>query len=90
VAIADARPMAKSRALWSWIFGQPYLLLALTTLMWGGNAVAGRLAVGHISPMALTWLRWLAVCLMLAPFLIRQTAMVAPKLARRWPYLLAM
>lgn len=35
-----------------------YLLLFLTTLFWGGNAVAGKLAVGHISPMVLTSIRW--------------------------------
>ncbi|MDQ4134568.1 MAG: DMT family transporter [Pseudomonadota bacterium] len=46
------------RGLRGWLFGQPYLLLTLTTLMWAGNAVAGRLAVGEISPMALTTLRW--------------------------------
>src|SRR5215211_5148791 len=40
--------------------GRPYLLLTLTMLMWGGNAVAGRLAVGEVSPMALTGLRWVA------------------------------
>jgi drug/metabolite transporter (DMT)-like permease len=27
-------------------------------LMWGGNAVASRLAVGEVSPMAFTFLRW--------------------------------
>jgi drug/metabolite transporter (DMT)-like permease len=35
-----------------------YLLLALTTLFWGGNAIAGKLAVGHVSPMLLTAMRW--------------------------------
>lgn len=35
-----------------------YILLFLTTLFWGANAVAGKLAVGHISPMILTSLRW--------------------------------
>jgi drug/metabolite transporter (DMT)-like permease len=35
-----------------------YVLLLLTTLFWGGNAVAGKLAVGHISPMLLTTARW--------------------------------
>ena len=27
---------------------------SLTTLFWGGNAVAGKIAVGHVSPMLLT------------------------------------
>jgi drug/metabolite transporter (DMT)-like permease len=36
-----------------------YLLLVMTTIFWGGNAVAGKLAVGHISPMILTSVRWM-------------------------------
>lgn len=37
---------------------QAYVLLLLTTLFWGANAIAGKLAIGHISPMMLTTLRW--------------------------------
>lgn len=44
-----------------------YLFLAGAALFWGGNAVAGKLAVGHISPMILTSLRWtMAFVLLLA------------------------
>ncbi|WP_075997219.1 DMT family transporter [Salaquimonas pukyongi] len=43
-----------------WLYGQPYILLLLTALFWGGNAVAGKLAVGHVSPFLLTALRWAA------------------------------
>jgi drug/metabolite transporter (DMT)-like permease len=35
-----------------------YAYLLLTMLFWAGNAVAGKLAVGHISPMILVTLRW--------------------------------
>lgn len=35
-----------------------YLLLLATTLFWGGNVIAGKLAVGHVSPMLLNALRW--------------------------------
>ncbi|HEY6632175.1 MAG TPA: DMT family transporter [Rhizobiaceae bacterium] len=35
-----------------------YTILLLTTLFWGGNAVAGKLAVGHVSPMLLNTARW--------------------------------
>ena len=46
---------------------QAYLLLLLTTIFWGGNAIAGKLAIGHISPMVLTCTRWaFAVAFMLA------------------------
>ena len=40
------------------MYRNAYVLLLLTTLFWGGNAVAGKLAVGHVSPMLLTALRW--------------------------------
>lgn len=48
------------------LYDQPYVLLALTTLMWGGNAVASRLAIGQISPMVLTVLRWFVAIAILA------------------------
>ncbi len=40
----------------------PYALLTLTTLLWAGNAIAGKLAAGVISPVALTFARWLLAC----------------------------
>jgi len=82
--------MTRVRALWSWLFGRPFLLLILTMLMWGGNAVASRLAVGHISPMALTCLRWLGVCLILTPLMGRQVAADLPALLPRWRYIVVM
>lgn len=57
-----------------------YLLLVLTALIWGGNAVASRIAVGEVSPMALTALRWLLVCGLLA-WMTRDT------LKADWPHL---
>ncbi len=63
-----------------WLFGQAYLLLALTMLMWGGNAVASRLAVGEISPMALTCLRWTVV-------IVIAVAIAHKELVREWPLL---
>ena len=41
----------------------PYVLLTLTTAFWAGNAIAGRLAAGMISPVALTFARWFFACL---------------------------
>lgn len=72
--------MNPAHALWTWSYRQAYLLLALTTLMWSGNAVAGRLAVGEISPMALTCLRWVIVVSILATFMRRQVV-------AEWPLL---
>lgn len=36
-----------------------YFLLTLTALFWAGNAIAGKLAAGLISPASLTFSRWL-------------------------------
>ena len=41
----------------------PYVLLTLTAAFWAGNAIAGRLAAGMISPVALTFARWFFACL---------------------------
>ena len=57
---------------------QPYVLIGLSTLMWGGNVIAGRLAVGQISPMSVTCLRWFIVCLLFSVMLRRQ-------LLAEWP-----
>ena len=46
-------------------YGQAWLLLSATTLLWAGNAVAGRAVAVQMSPMAVVTLRWLAVCVVL-------------------------
>lgn len=55
-----------------------YIYLIITTAGWGGNAVAGKFAVGHVSPAALTSLRWSLAVLLLLPFAL-------PHLRRQWP-----
>jgi drug/metabolite transporter (DMT)-like permease len=64
--------------------GNPYLLLTLAGLMWGGNAVAARLAVGEASPMTITALRWLTVVLVLAPVAGSRIRAEWPALAPHW------
>ncbi len=39
----------------------------MTTLLWGGNAVAGKLAVGHVTPMTLVFFRWAIAVAVLLP-----------------------
>jgi drug/metabolite transporter (DMT)-like permease len=70
--------------LWTGLFGQAYLLLSLTALFWGGNAIAGRLAVGEISPMALTCLRWVIVVVVMLPLTGPQLMAAWPVLRERW------
>lgn len=55
-----------------------YLSLVIATLAWGGNAVAGKLAVGHVSPMMLTFWRWFfAVAIIFA--------ISVPQFIKDWP-----
>ena len=55
-----------------------YLSLVIATLCWGGNAVAGKLAVGHISPMTLTFFRWLIAVVIIF-------AISMPQIRKDWP-----
>lgn len=48
-------------------YGNAFVMLTLTTLFWGGNTIAGRLAVGEVSPMMIVFLRWLIVAAILVP-----------------------
>lgn len=49
-----------------WCFAQAPLLLLIATLGWAGNAIAGKLSVGEISPMVVVFLRWsIVVCILL-------------------------
>ncbi len=57
-----------------------WLLLTVTALCWGGNAIFARLAVGEVSPMALVGLRWLFVLLLVG--VIARRGLVAD-----WPRL---
>lgn len=68
-------PIAKTSNMF-----KAYLILTLTALIWGGNAVAGKLAVAHISPFLLTGLRWS----MAFPILL---VLALPHLKRDWPSL---
>jgi len=68
-------------------FANPYLLLTLTMLMWAGNAIAGRLAVGEISPGTLTALRWLAAGTIMLALCWRPLKEYWPALRPRLGYL---
>lgn len=59
-------------------YGNAILLLMVTTLLWGGNTVAGRLAAGEVSPMVVVFLRWVIVAGIMLPFLW-------PRIRSEWP-----
>ncbi len=62
------------------------LLLTLPPLLWAGNAVVGKLAVGAAPPVALNLVRWMLALLILWP-LGRSALRDWPTLRSRWRYL---
>jgi drug/metabolite transporter (DMT)-like permease len=63
------------------------LLMTLPPLLWAGNAVVGRLAVGSVPPLMLNFLRWSLAGLILLPF--GWHALRDPRaIAVRWKHLL--
>jgi drug/metabolite transporter (DMT)-like permease len=67
-----------------------YVLLALTTLFWAGNSIAGKLAVGHASPMVLATVRWASVLVVLYIFSKKQIAADWAAVRPRLRYLLVL
>ena len=76
------------RALGRWIYGQPYLLLTVTAMMWGGNIVVGRFAVDKVPPLALAQFRWTGAFLILLPFALHPIRRDWPLFRRHLPILL--
>lgn len=79
-------PQARQISLFSpraWL-ASPYWLLILAPTIWGGNIVAGKLAVGHISPALLLLGRWVgavAILLVVASHHVRRDwARIRPRL----------
>jgi drug/metabolite transporter (DMT)-like permease len=62
------------------------LLLTVPPLMWAGNAVVGRLMVGHVPPLTLNALRWLLAAAVLLPLGWRAVAtrQARDAIAARW------
>ncbi|TIT47442.1 MAG: DMT family transporter, partial [Mesorhizobium sp.] len=67
-----------------------YMFLLLTTLLWGGNSVAGKLAVDHVSPMTLVFLRWMLAVAILLPIGCRTIQEDWPVVRRHWFVLAAL
>ena len=72
------------------IITNPQFLLFITALCWGGNAVASKLAVGHVTPMMLTFSRWLVAFIVLLFFARHHLRHDWQLIKRCLPYLLVM
>ncbi|MBL8704705.1 MAG: EamA family transporter [Rhodospirillales bacterium] len=62
----------------------PALALALATLFWSGNFIAGRALRGAVDPFTLNFLRWAIALACLAPFAWPRDAAVWRALLREW------
>lgn len=71
-------------SLRAWL-ASPYWLLILAPTIWGGNIVAGKLAVGHVSPSLLLLGRWagaVAILIVIASHHVRRDwVRIRPRLA---------
>ena len=64
------------------------VLMTLPPLLWAGNAVVGRLAVGSVPPLTLNFLRWALAALILLPLGWR-VLRTPHSVLQHWRYLLA-
>jgi drug/metabolite transporter (DMT)-like permease len=72
------------------IYNNAVVLLMLTMLVWAGNAIAGKMAVGHISPMMLTCARWTVAAIILTIIARHHVRRDWPAIRRHLPALFAM
>ena len=59
--------LASLRRAMDALYQRPAALLILCMLFWGGNAIAGQLAKGEITPLQLVLFRWIGVTAMMWP-----------------------
>ena len=66
-----------------------YALLIVTTFLWAGNSVAGKIGSGHIDPVLLTSLRWGIAAIVIVAVSWKHLHADWPVIRRTWPILLA-
>ena len=66
-----------------------YGLLILTSLVWAGNSVAGKIAAGHIDPILLTTLRWSIAAIIITALSIKHLKADWLVILKHWPLLMA-
>ena len=75
--------MPKIPSIWN-----AYLLVALSTLFWGGNFVLGRAVAEEIPPVALAWWRWTLALAIISPLAVVGLWRIRVELWAHWRYLL--
>ena len=72
------------------ILTNPHFLLTLTSIFWAFNTVAGRAAVGEVSPLLIVSLRWLFVSIILSFLCRNQLKEIWTILSQRIKWLIIM
>uniref|UniRef100_A0A2A4Z4P1 EamA family transporter n=1 Tax=OCS116 cluster bacterium TaxID=2030921 RepID=A0A2A4Z4P1_9PROT len=73
-----------------YLYNQPYLLLILTTLFWGGNMVNSRYIANDFGPISLAFLRWGIAIIILTPFAIKYIKADWQQIKQNWLILAVM
>ena len=79
----------EKRGISARLLDQPYLLLILAPLFWGGNVVAAKLVVGEIDPFLLLAARCVGATLFILPFALPYLRADWPVIRRTWLLLMA-
>lgn len=66
------------------LHASPYILLSLTSFFWSLNWVIGRAIVDHVSPLALTFIRWVVAVAVMLPFAWPEIRAHWPAIRRNW------
>lgn len=72
------------------ILTNPHFLLTLTSIFWAFNTIAGRAAVGEVSPLLIVSLRWLFVSIILSFLCRNQLKEIWTILSQRIKWLIIM
>lgn len=79
----------QNRGIIAGLLDQPYLLLILAPLFWGGNVVAAKLVVDEIDPFLLLAARCVGATLFILPFSLPHLRADWPVVRRTWPLVMA-
>ena len=69
------------------LHASPYLLLTLTSLFWSLNWVIGKAIVGHVSPLTLTFIRWVVAAVAILAFAWPPVRSHWPAIKRHWKFI---
>ena len=79
----------QNRGISARLLDQPYLLLILAPMFWGGNVVAAKMVVGEMDPFLLLASRCVGATLFILPFAWRHLRADWQQVQRNWPLLMA-